>query len=397
MKAIVTDTNLRQSLCVVRSLGGKGIDVTCVTDTDAALESNMGAYSKYCKEQAILPSMAKEPEFFLSELLDLCKRHDVLIPMSTETIEFICNHLDIFTPYIRIPIPDFNTIYRARNKEILLRLAYENEVPIPKTYFVKDLKDVEQVAAAIRYPAIIKIKDEKGIDSARRHAFVYSGEELKAKYLQIHSTVQEYPLIQEKIEGEGMGFFALFGKNSQPKAIFCHKRIREFPVTGGPSTFCVGIRDEKIIKHGIRLLQALNWYGVAMVEFKMDKLDSEPKLMEVNPRFWGSLALAVASGVDFPYLLFRLALGEDIQPAMTYKEGVKVRFFVNDLRATMQYLCTPQPLKINFLGRFIRDLFDMHIHDGIISIRDFKPALHHSIWMFKRVAGGLRSGHSNGI
>ena len=35
---------------------------------------------------------------------------------------------------------------------------------------------------------------------------------------------------------------------------------------------------------------------------------NEPKLIEVNPRFWGSLALAIYAGIDFPYLLYKLAM-----------------------------------------------------------------------------------------
>lgn len=39
-----------------------------------------------------------------------------------------------------------------------------------------------------------------------------------------------------------------------------------------------------------------------MVEWKVDLRDGRPKLMEINPRFWGSLELAVRSGVNFPSL-----------------------------------------------------------------------------------------------
>ena len=56
-------------------------------------------------------------------------------------------------------------------------------------------------------------------------------------------------------------------------------------------------------------MRALNWKGIAMVEWKVDPRDGRPKLMEVNPRFWGSLELAVRSGVDFPVLYAQAAAG----------------------------------------------------------------------------------------
>ena len=47
-----------------------------------------------------------------------------------------------------------------------------------------------------------------------------------------------------------------------------------------------------------------------MVEYKRDSSTGQPYLMEVNGRFWGSLQLAIDSGVDFPRILVACALGE---------------------------------------------------------------------------------------
>lgn len=387
MKVIVTDSHERFALCVIRSLGRKGVYVTGVTDEDALLkfgdDSNLGAHSKYCKDYIILPSISKAPEQFLSKLLDLAERHDVLLPMSTLTVELISKHLDVFRPHIEVPIPDYETIYQARNKELLLKFAIKNNIPVPKTYFIKTLSEVKQVAKEIRYPAIIKARDEKGLFCVR-YAIVYSEKEINSEYLRMHK-LQEFPLIQEFIKGSGVGFFALFNKYSELRAIFCHRRIRELPITGGQSSFCISIRDEKIIRYGLKLLKALNWYGVAMVEFKIDSQDNEPKLMEVNPRFWGSAPLAIASGVDFPWLLAKLAVNVDVEPVMSYKEGVKLRFLHMDLRVAKQYLLSSQPNKFLFLMRFIKDLLDPDVHEGIISKDDLKFTFYFSSKYFKKI------------
>jgi predicted ATP-grasp superfamily ATP-dependent carboligase len=68
-----------------------------------------------------------------------------------------------------------------------------------------------------------------------------------------------------------------------------------------------------------------------MVEFKCDNRDGIPKLLEINGRFWGSLQLAVDAGIDFPYLLYRLAVDGDVEPEFTYEEGVCVRWWLGDL------------------------------------------------------------------
>ena len=77
-----------------------------------------------------------------------------------------------------------------------------------------------------------------------------------------------------------------------------------------------------------KLFKGLRWNGVAMVEFKIDKRDNLPKLMEINPRFWGSLALPIYAGVDYPYLLFQLARGEKVKKVEQYKVGVKARWLL---------------------------------------------------------------------
>ena len=80
--------------------------------------------------------------------------------------------------------------------------------------------------------------------------------------------------------------------------------------------------------HAVRLLQDLGLTGVAMVEFKMDARDGRPKLLEVNPRFWGSLALAIDSGVNFPYLITLMALGYDFEPVTDYRVGHRCRWLL---------------------------------------------------------------------
>lgn len=93
----------------------------------------------------------------------------------------------------------------------------------------------------------------------------------------------------------------------------------------------------------IRLLRELNWYGLAMVEFKVDPRDGVPKLMEINPKLWGSLNLAIASGVDFPALLYRLAVDGDVRPVFDYQVGVRCRFLLAD---SLHFLANPHRFRL---------------------------------------------------
>jgi len=108
-------------------------------------------------------------------------------------------------------------------------------------------------------------------------------------------------------------------RNGDVIAEFMHRRVREVPPTGGPSSVAESWADETLAQHGRRILNHLNWTGAAMVEFKRDLVSGVYYLIEINPKFWGSLGLAIAAGVDFPYLAFQIAAGHFDRSPGTYQ------------------------------------------------------------------------------
>jgi predicted ATP-grasp superfamily ATP-dependent carboligase len=84
-------------------------------------------------------------------------------------------------------------------------------------------------------------------------------------------------------------------------------------------------------EQGLAVLKALRWHGVAMVEFRL-RPDGTPVFLEVNGRFWNSLALAVHAGADFPALLAELAEHGDVEPPGAYRVGVRCRWLLGDAR-----------------------------------------------------------------
>jgi predicted ATP-grasp superfamily ATP-dependent carboligase len=118
----------------------------------------------------------------------------------------------------------------------------------------------------------------------------------------------------------------------------------------------------------LTILTNLKWYGVAMVEFKYDPRDNQPKLLEINPRFWGSLELAIKAGVNFPYLLYKVVMDEEIEPVMKYKLGVRCRWLLpGDL---CHFLANPKRFSLQpSFFKFYGTAYD------ILSWRDPLPVL----------------------
>lgn len=138
-------------------------------------------------------------------------------------------------------------------------------------------------------------------------------------------------LVQEFVEGEGMGYFALMSRG-ELRAEFAHRRIRDVYPSGSGSALRVSTEpDPPIREAALAILQALRWHGAAMVEFRR-RPGGPPVFMEVNGRLWHSLALACYSGADFPAWLAQLAERGDIGPPHPYRRGLRCRWLLGDFR-----------------------------------------------------------------
>lgn len=355
----VTDAQMRSSLAAIRSLGKQGLNVTGGEVTRFATSF----FSKYCQNHFVYPSPTKKTDAFITQMNDLVKKedYDVLMPMTDDTLIPIIKHKKEFSKHTNLPFADYDVIKNALNKAKTIEIALKNDVSCPETYVVNNLNELPN-CAGLNYPVIIK-----PIQSYGSHGVARCNCSVELEKKSEHTFKNFGPfLIQDYIPYDSeMGVYTLFNPDSELRAVTVQRRIRSYPVSGGPSTLRETVNDPKLIEDATRLLEAMNWEGVAMVEFRIDPRDGKPKLMEVNPRFWGSLNLSILSGVNFPYLLYKMAIEGDVKSHLDYNVGVKCRWILpGDI---LWYMAAPN--KINNLGTFI----DFKTRDDIISKEDFGP------------------------
>jgi predicted ATP-grasp superfamily ATP-dependent carboligase len=247
--------------------------------------------------------------------------------MEEETLLLLARHRSEISKYTYLLIPDLEKIEFVRDKRNLIQFAEGRGIPTPKTFYaVPDPPMGKVEAEKMSIPAVIKPRISSGSFGI---VYVRKREDLIPSYQRVHARYP-FPLIQEWIPDGGgtFGLSALFDEASNIKAAFVHKKLRMYPVQGGPSTLREGVEHPQVMELGLSLLKSLNWTGVGMVEFKVDPRDGIPKLMEVNPRFWGSLQLAIVSEVDFPYLILKMARGESFAPILRYPVGRQCRWLL---------------------------------------------------------------------
>ena len=362
-RVLILDGFWNKSLAAVRSLGARGFWVAAGERTRLA----PALFSRHCRRRVVYPSVTRRPTAFLAALereLD-SGDYDVLLPMELTTQLFVTDHRRRLESRVRIPFADADRTRRVHDKGWLTAFACEHGIECPRTFLPRAVEDAATLAAELPYPVLVKPRHSsggRGIVRVERQA------DFVAAYTTVHAR-SPLPIVQESLPpgGEALGVAALLNFASEPRASFAYRREREYPIAGGPSTLRESVWHPELRATAERLLAALGWVGVAMVEFKVDVRDGRPKLLEVNPRFWGSLHHAIVCGVDFPFLLCRLAMDGDVGRVGEYRIGVKSRSL---LHGEMLHF-----LKSRERFRLRPTLYDFSISDDVLSAHDPLPTI----------------------
>ena len=327
---LTTGASRRATLTIVRSLGRKGIKACVVSYAS----SGTTFLSKYCTEKLICPNPQNDPKGYFNSIIEKIKskKIDVVLPVHDFELFPLLLKKDEIEKYCIFPFVDFDTFMKTVNKRDTIDIAKKIGVRVPETFIADSMVALKSIAKEIKYPSVIKPISQtiwsfnKGAKTryVSEKNYINNKNELMQFFKKVKNP-SDY-LIQEYVRGRGAGTAYLFNKGKL-RASFAYKRLREYPITGGPSTLRIGLNHNAMLKIGSKLLENLNWHGVAMVEFRLNE-NGKPILMEINGRFWGSLALAYNSGVDFPYLLYKMAVDGDVNVQDNHKSGIMCRWLI---------------------------------------------------------------------
>ena len=274
-----------------------------------------GNFSRWC-EPRMVPDSQKNPEQLLEYLL---RQH----PLEPGTIIFPTRDadvlfLDAFREELReryvLAVPERECLVRTMDKYELVRAAAEAGVAVPRTFKIASEKDLPSVARLVGFPCV-----GKPVSSAQwrvgnawnqvgaRKAFRANNErELQTLYQQVSQVTPEI-LVQEWIPGEVEEIVvvgAYVGDDSEPLSFFTARKIVQSPKEFG--TGCV-VRSEhlpQLLEPTCRMWKALDYTGMAEVEYKRDCRTGEYKLVEINTRHWDQHQLGSASGVNLSYCAY---------------------------------------------------------------------------------------------
>jgi protein-tyrosine-phosphatase/predicted ATP-grasp superfamily ATP-dependent carboligase len=314
---MIVGTAPRVALAVARSLAGRGITVIAVPSSDDEGRILSSAIARYVP----LPdSRERSPEFdagLATAVRD--SGADMLVACSDRALAAIArNYADLKAMADPgCPLPD--VVARVLDKTATVAAANAVGIEVPATF---DLTIAASIGA-LPFPLIAKPKSHTGLGGYRIRYFRES--------TSLEEAMQDDPdfaaryLLQEFVPGYGVGIGVLM-RDGAAVAAFAHRRLKELPAAGGVSVVSESMTPEPaLVDASVRLLQAIGWQGIALVEFRRAP-DGTARLMEINGRYWGSLPTALAAGVDFPYYQWQIAHGLSPDVPASYPIGVRVRW-----------------------------------------------------------------------
>jgi predicted ATP-grasp superfamily ATP-dependent carboligase len=320
LSVLVTSADSKQALAVVRSLSKLGVDVSAA----GAPRFSQSFYSKRCSQTYRYTDPKIDITQFISDLKSITKTQhfDVLLPIRAATTVPIAKYQEEFE-HVNIPIDTYQNIELAHNKRKTFEHAENCGVPIPATYCPENTDELRSIADRIEYPAVIKLRKTA---ASRGLRYVHSRDDLLEEYRregpEKMSLDYSNPLIQEYVSGDIHDVCVLF-RNGELKKALTQKRIRMFPKSGGAGVVNVTTERPDLIEFARDLLSPIEWSGVAQIEFMDGPELDDPKLIEINPKIWGTTELSIAAGMNFPRYLCDLAVDQEIQgPQTEYRRGL---------------------------------------------------------------------------
>jgi predicted ATP-grasp superfamily ATP-dependent carboligase len=390
---LVLDACERQALATVRSLGRRGLRV-------ATLGSDKSApafASRWCLQKLVCPAEVGSEAYlaFLEQALEYSGVH-VIIPCSDATISLLRLHRQRLEQRVRIALAKETALEIAVNKERTLEVARQLGLYVPHGVTVRDRKQIDKALQEVGLPAVVKPVEswvayaQQGI---RLTSFLVA---TRAEAYHAVETLLTYSgssvLIQQFLPGERESMSFLYAQG-RFFAKFAHAIERTDPPLGGADVVRHSIPIPLDIgKPAEALVREINLEGYCIVEFRRDRT-GRPYLMEVNPRLSAGVELAIASGIDFPYLLYQWACGEQIDTVTQYRVNCHMRYLAGDIATTAVSIklagrpgITP-PLRAILAFCFT---FFLPMHYDYVDWHDLQPVKQAVIGWFRVLPGRIR-------
>ncbi len=330
--AIVGDTQV--GLWVVRSMARNGLTVHAIVNSP----EGQSAHSRYTASAWTLDHHPKDAGF-ADEIEQLARQLEVgsIMPVSETYHNTLISIRDRFEPEIHLFSPSREQFDQATDKDYLPDLCAQLGIPVAKGMRLDELMAPGN-QESLQFPLVLRTR-QQNIAAGKvplKAAYAENREQLLKWYGQFKDfadnvLVQEYhPGAEEHVQ--------ILMHDGQMFMTGDYIGEHHMPLAGGVTVQRVSCHHQAVIDDTVRLLQALNWQGIAGVQFHYDPQTGKYIFLEINPRFSGGFPTVVMAGFDASFLLWQSHFEPEKMRKGSYRVGLRTRILGGDANWLLGHL-----------------------------------------------------------
>lgn len=325
--AFVPDVHFATAVAGLRGLGSAGLRVLAI----APGWTGAGLWSRYAQARTVGPDVAACQEDAARHITALLEHHGpaVIYPSREEGVELALDLQGRLGPNAIRPFPAGAPTQRLREKGALFDLAAEVGLAAPST--LAEASAAELLRSAPQPPFVLKPAGPvSGLGTAK---LVCSREQLVATLGPLDP--DEQLLVQERIHGPIVSVELVLDRSGRTIARFQHLTSRTWPAAAGSVSLAASVEpDDALVERAAAMLSKVGYWGLAQMDFV--QAAKGHVLLDINPRFYRCLPLALACGMNLPAAWHAAATGSAAALSDAYRVGVTYRWLEADIVAAAQ-------------------------------------------------------------
>jgi predicted ATP-grasp superfamily ATP-dependent carboligase len=309
-RILVTDAETRGGLAVARGLHGAGFQVTTAAAANA--RPAPAHWSRSVRDRLVVPAPLEDEEGFLGALVRAVRfgRYSVLVPGSDVSLLAISRGRRLLEPHVRSWLPPHELVERSLDKLVLLSAASRHGLDQPPTSVCRGKTEALSAASRIGFPLLVKpVTTILEVDGARQRV----GAILARDEPTLEHAVAAYGgscLVQRRERGAVWSFAGVFAQG-RLLANVLSRYHRTCPPDAGGASFSETVRTPAWLEQRVSLLlEEIGWQGLFELEL-IKRADDGFAAIDLNPRPYGSLALAISAGANLPAIWCQHVLGQE--------------------------------------------------------------------------------------
>ena len=375
--AIVGDTQV--GLWVVRSLGRFGLKVLSV----CASTNGLAAHSRY-SHGVCVPEASGGWQEWVDQIEQLAGDFDVgsIMTIAEGYHAALIRSRQRFEPDVLVFSPPADCYEKATDKDYMHGLCVRLGIPVARGTTLADFVGGPD-APRLEFPLVLRTRrqsSQNGTQSAPwKAAYAENQQHLEALYDQVRD-IADNVLVQECHPGVE-DHVQILMQDGEPFMVGDYIGEHHMPLAGGVTVQRISCHHEKLINDAVRLLQAIEWEGIAGAQFHYDPRTDEYIFLEINPRFIGGLPTVIMAGFEAPFLLWQSHFEPEKMRRGRYQLGMRTRILGGDANWLLGMIRGDQLppgqrrlSKLSAIGRFLWNCGPW-TSDDTFNLGDIKPTL----------------------